>query len=139
MVPNLQTVKVALLVLLVAICGLLGVGTWHYKGKAEVASEKLIRLTREYVQLESQFTAYTDQVESAEAKAVDTRKDRGKIKERVDEAIQRVDSTGGSVLVGDPVLDYRIVDELRYAACRTQGDPSACTRGSDSAHSSTGD
>ncbi|AZQ96382.1 protein F-like protein [Aeromonas phage ZPAH7B] len=121
---------------LVALCGLLGTAAWHYKGKADVASEKLTGLTREYVQLESQFTAYTDQVESAEKQASNTRKDRDKIRERTDEAIRRIEQVPTP---GDALVDPRVVDELRYASCRTQGNPSACTRGPHSAYSGTGD
>ncbi|AWH15397.1 phage Mu protein F-like protein [Aeromonas phage 25AhydR2PP] len=139
MVPYLQTVKIALLVLLVALCGLLGAGTWHYKGKAEVASEKLQGLTREYVQLESQYTAFTEQVESADKQARETRGKRDSIKENTRAAVERVEAAQSGMVGDDVLVDSRIVDELRYAACRTQGNPSACTRGPDSPYTGTGD
>ena len=139
MVPYLQTVKIALLVLLVALCGLLGAVTWHYKGKADVASEKLQGLTREYVQLESQYTAFSEQVESADKQARETRGKRDSIKENTRAAVERVEAAQSGMVGGDVLVDSRIVDELRYAACRTQGNPSACTRGSDSSYSITGD
>lgn len=139
MVPYLQAVKVALLVLLVALCGLLGVGTWHYKGKADVASEKLQGLTREYVQLESQYTAFTEQVESADKQARETRGKRDSIKENTRAAVERVEAAQSGMVGGDALVDSRIVDELRYAACRTQGNPSACARGPDSLYAGTRD
>lgn len=139
MVHYLQTMKIALLVLLVALCWLLGVGTWHYKGKAEVASEKLQGLTREYIQLESQYTAFTEQVESADKQARETRGKRDSIKENTRAAVERVEAAQSGMVGGDVLVDRRIVDELRYAACRTQGNPSACTRGPHSAYSGTGD
>lgn len=134
-----MSTKVLILGLLVALSGLLGLTAWHYKGKAEASAKELQGLTREYLKLEGEFTQYTDQVESADKQARDTRDDRGKIKERTDEAIGSVQAVQAGQLDDDPVVDPRIVDELRYAACRTQGNPSACTRGPDSAYGSPRD
>ncbi|QOC54196.1 hypothetical protein Atoyac14_16 [Aeromonas phage Atoyac14] len=131
--------KVLVLALLVALSGLLGVTAWHYKGKAEESAKALQSLTREYVQLEDQYVTFTEQVESADKQARDTRDKRDDIKENTRAAIARVSALQPNGPAGDALVDPRIVDELRYAACRTQGNPSACTRGPDSAYGSSRD
>lgn len=131
--------KVLVLALLVALSGLLGVTAWHYKGKAEESAKALQSLTREYVQLEDRLVAYTEQVESADKQARDTRDKKDGIKENTRAAIARVSALQPNGPAGDALVDPRIVDELRYAACRTQGNPSACTRGPDSAYGSSRD
>lgn len=131
--------KVLVLALLVALSGLLGVTAWHYKGKAEESAKALQSLTREYVQLEDRLVAYTEQVESADKQARDTRDKKDGIKENTRAAIARVSALQPNVPAGDALVDPRIVDELRYAACRTKGNPSACTRGPDSPYGSARD